>query len=109
MSIYRSRTSGRLVAVGVALAALAPAGVAAATGDRGHHQRQPTLTGRAVLPVATYAPGPTSGNVPPAGTDANDGIAASMVEAATPRARSSDRNRAAPYPRGARVVTQCRA
>jgi hypothetical protein len=42
-------------------AAIVPAGIASA----GHDHDTPRLTGRAVLPVETYAPGPPSGSVVP--------------------------------------------
>jgi glycerophosphoryl diester phosphodiesterase len=59
-----------LTATAVLAAAIVPAGVAAANGH--HDPHEPLLTGRAVLPVETYADGPTSGNVPP-GTPDKDG------------------------------------
>jgi glycerophosphoryl diester phosphodiesterase len=74
MSTTPSRNARRLVAAGVALAALAPVGVAAAGDD---HLDEPQLEGRAVLPVETYAHGPASGAglVTPTTDPDGDGIA----------------------------------
>src|SRR5688572_16285835 len=70
----RSRSHSRrrrLVAVGgLALAVAAPAVVHA--DDR--HVDEPQLTGRAVLPVATYAPGPVSGQFVLPGPGMRNGI-----------------------------------
>jgi hypothetical protein len=56
-----------LTATAVLAAAIVPAGIAGAHGRHDHDA--PRLTGRAVLPAETYAPGPPSGHgvpVPPA-------------------------------------------
>jgi hypothetical protein len=50
-----------LIASAAALAALAPAGIAAASDDPDDGHATPRLEGRAVLPAATYADGPPSG------------------------------------------------
>jgi glycerophosphoryl diester phosphodiesterase len=77
--VLQSRLRGRLAAVaaaGVVAVAAAGVGVVApgltAAADDGVHGPAPRLTGRAVLPVETYAPGPPAG----AGlvTPANGGV-----------------------------------
>jgi glycerophosphoryl diester phosphodiesterase len=60
-----------LTATAVLAAAIVPAGVAAAHGGHDHHA--PLLTGRAVLPVETYAPGPPAGAAVPTATNDPDG------------------------------------
>jgi hypothetical protein len=66
-----ARRRRRLVAVGgLALAVAAPA--VAHADDR--HVDEPQLTGRAVLPVRTYAPGPVSGQFVIPGTGMRNGI-----------------------------------
>ena len=52
----------RLGRAGVAAAILTLVPAPVATADRGHPRDDPHLVGRAVLPVETYAPGPTSGS-----------------------------------------------
>lgn len=54
-------TRNILTVTTVALAAVLPAGVAGAGGHGDHAPPVPRLAGRAVLPVATYAPGPPAG------------------------------------------------
>jgi glycerophosphoryl diester phosphodiesterase len=67
MSTTRSRSTRRLVLAGVVFASLAPAAVAAADN---RHVDEPTLTGRAVLPVETYSDGdPAGAGVPNAMND----------------------------------------
>jgi hypothetical protein len=57
-----NRTLRRTVAAALLLTAAVPAAPAEA-GDRGDHgAKEPWLAGRAVLPVETYAPGPSAGN-----------------------------------------------
>jgi hypothetical protein len=64
-----------LTATAVLAAAILPAGIASAHGRHDHDT--PLLTGRAVLPAATYAPGPESGHgllTPPATEAVINGI-----------------------------------
>ena len=51
----------RALGAAVALAAATLTALPAASAAGGHHSDEPTLVGRAVLPVDTYAPGPPSG------------------------------------------------
>lgn len=68
----RSRRRRLLAAAGLAVAIAAPA-VAHADGGRGHDSG-PRLEGRAVLPVATYAAGPISGQFLIPGPGVRNGV-----------------------------------
>ena len=51
----------RVLGAAVALTAATLSALPAASAAGGHHGGEPTLVGRAVLPVETYAPGPPAG------------------------------------------------